>query len=222
MASIQFPNESAEYRTARRALLEAEASLRSEVERVARLRRELPLGGTVPEDYEFTEWRDGGAAPVKLSELFGDGTDTLFIYGLMYAPAAEKACPLCTSFLDSLDGNVVHIEQRLSVAVVARSPIERIREHAQTRGWSRLRLLSAANNDYPRHYLTESDKGQALPMGHVFVRREGKIHHHWGSELLFEPSEEGDSRHIDMMWPLWNVLDLTPEGRGQHYPKLTY
>lgn len=222
MPTINFPNESTEYRTARQSLLEEEAALRAQAEKVARLRRALPLGGEISDDHVFTGWRDGAAVPIKLSELFSDGKDTLFLYGLMYAPSSQAPCPLCSSFLDSLDGNVPHLRPRIDVAVVARSPLPRIRALAESRGWRHLPLLSAADNDYPRQYHTESPDGSALPMANVFVRRDGKIHHSWGSELLFAPSEEGDARHIDMMWPLWNVLDLTPGGRGSEYPKLAY
>ena len=42
--------------------------------------------------------------------------------------------------------------------------------------------------------------------------------------LLFAPADPGqDGRHVDMIWPLWNLFDFTPEGRGQKWsPKLTY
>jgi len=30
-------------------------------------------------------------------------------------------------------------------------------------------------------------------------------------------------RHVDFMWPLWNILDRTPEGRGSDWgPRLEY
>ena len=60
-------------------------------------------------------------------------------------------------------------------------------------------------------------------MANIFVRREDHVYHYWGSELLFRPYPTGNSRHVDMMWPLWNVLDLIPEGRGESwYPALKY
>lgn len=222
MPEIRFPNESPEYREARQSLLQAEAALREQTERVAALRRELPPGGEVPEDYVFQGWRDGSPAPVRMSELFGEGKDTLLVYGFMYGPKQKAPCPLCTSFLDGLEGQIDHLQARIAVAVVARSPIERIRAFADERGWNRLPLLSAADNDYPRHYHTESSEGSQLPMANVFVKRDGAVRHTWGSELLFVPNERGDARHIDILWPLWNVLDLTPGGRGDGYPKLRY
>lgn len=218
MTEKRFPNESDEYRKARNDLLAEEADLRARIERVAVLRRNLPPGGEVPEDYVF----GGTRGPVKLSEMFIPPKDTLFLYGFMYGPKQENACPLCTSFLDSLDRAAPHLEQRIHVAVVARSPIERITSFARERGWSNLRLLSSVGNDYPRHYGTEDENGNAWPMAHVFVKRGGNVRHFWGSELFYEPYGDGDTRHIDLMWPIWNVFDTTPVGRGDWYPKLSY
>jgi predicted dithiol-disulfide oxidoreductase (DUF899 family) len=219
-----YPNESAEYRKARNELLEAEEGLRRELERVAALRRALPLGGELPEDYAFEE-RDpqGRVRKTKLSELFASGLDSLLLYGFMFGPKMERACPMCTSFLDSLDGAAPHLGQRINLAVCARSPVERIAAHAASRGWSKLRLLSSADNGYAHDYLTEGDDGSQWPMANVFVRRGGRIHHFWGSELMFRSSPSGNTRHIDLAWPLWNVLDWMPEGRGKDwYPALEY
>ncbi len=215
----RFPNESAEYRAKRDELLAAEQELRRHVERVAELRRKLPLGGAVKEDYVF----DDGAAPVKLSELFREGFDTLGVYNFMYGPQMAQPCPMCTSFLDSLDGAVPHATKRMNLAVVAKSPIERIRDFARGRGWRNLPLLSSGGNTYNRDYFGENAKGQQ-PAFNVFVRRDGKIYHFYNTELAFGPGEPGqDPRHIDMMWPLWNLLDFTPEGRGADwYPRLSY
>lgn len=218
MAEPRYPNETSAYREARQELLEAEADLRERVERVAALRRALPSGGEVPQDYRF----QGAGGPVKLSELFADGKDSLFVYSYMFSPQMKAPCPLCTSFLDSLDAQAPHIEQRISLVVSAKSPYERIVGVAKGRGWRNMRLVSDGESSYHADYLGETPDGSQMPMANVFVRREGKICHWWGSELLFVPTKVGDRRHIDMMWPLWNVLDTTPEGRGDFYPSLTY
>src|SRR5215212_6793825 len=134
---LKFPGESAAYRAARNALLDEEIALRRQVERVAAQRRALPEGGIIPEDYQF----EGENGPVKLSELFQD-KDTLAIYSFMFGPEREQPCPGCTHFLDGLDGTVQHITQRLALAVVAKSPFDRLRALAKARGWRGLRLLS--------------------------------------------------------------------------------
>src|SRR5258707_501672 len=148
---LSFPGESAAYRAARNALLDEEMALRRQVERVAAQRRALPEGGVIPEDYRF----EGENGPVKLSELFQD-KDTLAIYSFMFGPEREQPCPGCTHFLDGLDGAALHITQRLALAVVAKSPFDRLRALAKARGWRGLRLLSTAGNTYDRDYFGDS------------------------------------------------------------------
>ena len=218
--NVSFPNESSDYRVARDKLLQAEIELRRRIAEVAEQRRELPLGGEVKEDYEFTELRDAGRIrPVKLSELFG-AHDSLFLYSFMYGPQAEQPCPMCSSLLDALNGNAPHIKQRAGLAVVARSDIERVSEFAEQRGWHNLRMLSSHDNSYNSDYFAENAEGEQFPMANVFVRRDGRVHHYWGSELFYA-DVDGQPRHMDLMWPLWNVFDTLPEGRGEDwYPSL--
>ena len=192
------------------------------------MRRRLPLGGAVLEDYVFDEGAHdlsdtSVTQPVKLSGLFAKDA-SLVIYSYMYGPAMAAPCPSCTSILDSLNGTAPHATQRINLAVVAKSPIGRIREFARSRGWRNLRLLSSATNSYNRDYHGEDESGAQIPNLNVFVRRRGKIHHVFSTELLFAPAEKGQNhRHVDMIWPLWNLFDYTPEGRGTDwYPKLAY
>jgi predicted dithiol-disulfide oxidoreductase (DUF899 family) len=216
---MKFPNESTRYRTARTELLKAERALRKQIEKIAAMRRKLPQGGEVPQDYVFTS----ATGPLKLSELFERG-NTLVAYSFMYGPSMRHACPMCTSFLDGVNGNAQHVAQRTNLVVIAKSPIERIMEYARGRGWNNLRLLSSAGTTYNRDYHGETEKGAQMPMTNVFVKKDGKVRHFYGSELLYAPEDKGqNARHNDLMWPLWNVLDLTPEGRGSDwYPKLAY
>jgi predicted dithiol-disulfide oxidoreductase (DUF899 family) len=221
---MRLPNESDDYRGARVALLQAEIELRRQSEAVAEQRRGLPLGGEVPTDYAF----DGAGGTVKLSELFEDGKDTLFLYNFMFIPGEaglplEGACPSCTSIIDAVDAEAPHIVQRVNLAVVAKAPLEQFQEHARTRGWRNVRLLSSASTTYNADYHGESDQGQN-PIATVFVRRNGAIHHFWSSELFFAPNDPGmHPRHVDFIWPVWSVFDCTPEGRGTDwFPQLAY
>jgi predicted dithiol-disulfide oxidoreductase (DUF899 family) len=225
----RFPGESDEYRAARNELLQAEINLRRNVEEVAALRRKLPLGGTIPQDYEFDEGspdlnNSTSTRQTRLSELFEPGKDTLALYSYMYGPAMPEPCVACTSILDGLNGTSPHISQRINFAVVAKSPLERIRTVGRERFWRNLRLLSSANNTYNHDYFGEDTKGNQLPSLNIFVRRDGAIHHFFQTELLFAPRNPGqDQRHVDMIWPLWNIFDFTPEGRGEKwYPRLSY
>ncbi len=225
MVNIQFPNESADYRAAREKLLEAEIALRAQVEEVARQRRQLPAGGALKEDYVFDELINGAVRQVRFSEILPPDKDTLFVYSFMYGPEMDAACPMCTSLLDGLDGQMAHISQRIGAVVVAKNPIHKIHEHATSRGWSELRLLSSADNSYNVDYYGEVD-GNQQTMINVFKRDADSPNgftHFWASEMAFAPTEPGQNmRHTDMLWPLWNVLDVTPEGRGDWYPALSY
>ncbi len=226
---VTFPGESAEYRDARDKLLGAELDLRRQTEWVAAMRRDLPRGGALAEDYVFEE----GAAELsdqdtvgetRFSELFAEGKDSLVLYGLMFAPGDEKACPMCTAFLDSLNGAAPHIGQRVNLAVVAKAPIGKVRAWALGRGWINLRLLSSGNNSFNADYHTETADGEQIGMINVFQRGADGIRHVYNSELLFSSTEQGQHpRHIDPIWPLWNVFDLTPAGRGTDwFPQLSY
>jgi predicted dithiol-disulfide oxidoreductase (DUF899 family) len=238
---IRFPGESEEYRRERDRLLDAEIELRQAIERVAAQRRALPAGGPLPEDYRFEAVGDGG--DVTLSELFEPGRDTLVIYNFMFPrwsgdtrpgpaegeaarlPLAETPCPSCTSILDSLDGAAPHLAQRINLAVVAKSDPDRIRQFAVERGWRHLRLLSSRNNSFKRDYHAETPDGEQLPIMNVFVRDGDVVRHSWATELMFAPRDEGeDPRHVDSIWPIWSVLDMTPKGRGtgSDFPGLDY
>jgi predicted dithiol-disulfide oxidoreductase (DUF899 family) len=225
---VTFPGESQEYRAARNRLLEQEIELRRATEAVAAARRELPPGGVVPEDYVF---EGEGASAVKLSDLFAPGTDSLVIYSFMFPrdPGDDRPgprtgpCPSCVAFLDQLDGAAEHAAQNVNLAVVAKAPVAPVLEFARERGWRRLRLLSSAGNAYNRDYHGETAEGAQRPMLNVFHRDGDTIRHFWSSELFYAPSEPGqDPRHVGTLEPLWNLFDLTPEGRPAWDEQLSY
>src|SRR3954447_5780170 len=218
-----FPNESPEYRAARDRLLEQEIELRRATEAVAAARRELPPGGVVPEDYVFQgQGADGQPTDVRLSELFAPGKDSLLIYSMMFPrdPGDDRpserdgACPSCTALLDQLDGAAEHFAPLGNFAVVGKAPLPPMLEHADRRGWRRLRLLSSAGNTYNRDYHAETEEGWQRPMLNSFHRDGDTIRHFWGSELFYAPADaEQDPRHVGTLEPFWTLLDLTPEGR---------
>ncbi len=228
-----LPGESTEYRAARNRLLEQEVELRRAMEAVAAARRELPAGGVVPEDYVFQgAGDDGSPTDVRLSGLFEPGKDSLAIYSFMFPrdpsddrpgpragrtallPLAEGPCPSCTALLDQLDGAAEHARPHMNLAVVAKAPLARLLTFADERGWRRLRLLSSSANTYNRDYLAETAEGHQRPMLNVFHRDGETIRHFWGSELFYAPTDAGqDPRHVGTLEPVWNLFDLTPEGR---------
>jgi predicted dithiol-disulfide oxidoreductase (DUF899 family) len=240
---VKFPGESTEYREARTRLLAREIELRRLTEAVAAERRELPPGGEVPEDYLFRgEGPDGEPMDLRLSELFAPGRDSLAIYSFMFPrdleddapgpvreketarlPLTEGPCPTCVALLDQLDGMVEHASQVMNFAVVAKAPVDRLLTWKRERGWRRLRLVSSAGNTYNRDYLAETAEGAQRPMLNVFHSDGGTIRHFWGSELFYGPWDPGqDPRHVGTLEPLWNLFDLTPEGRPNWYEQLQY
>ena len=208
-----WPNENSNYREKRDELLEKEAALRALSEEVAAERRALPDGGQLKENYRLIRVRDH--EPLHFKELFEDGKDTLFVYSFMYRPAG-KPCPMCVSLLDGLENTVPQLQKRINVAVFAKATPTQLLDFAHHRDWQYLPLYSTADCTYNKDYRGEDDKGNQLPVIHVFRKRDEGIFHFWSSELLFHGVGEKDweSRHADTIWPLWNVLDLTPDGRG--------
>lgn len=240
MPNLAFPNESAEYRAARNALLDAEIDLRARIEAVAAQRRALPHGGVVPQDYAFE--RIGAyqrPETVRLSELFGRH-DTLILYSFMFGPEKDLPCPGCTHLLDGIEGAARHIGERAALWVVAKSPITRLAAWAHERGWAHLNLLSTAGNDYDADYFGDTSRlspemrrAHKVPDGedwdetifNVFRRgADGMIRHFWASELAYAPQEPGQHHRAgDLADPLWGLLDMTPEGRGgSWFPKVWY
>ena len=214
---VRFPNESAEYRAARTALLAEEFELRRHLERVAAQRRALPPGGEVIGDYRF-EGEDG---PASFADLFGDKT-SLVVYSYMYGPQREQPCPMCTNLLGGLEGNAADIAQKTALAVVARSPLERLSAWKRERGWRGLRLYSDLNDKYSRDYHGLLADGSEIPSLNVFRKDGATIRHFWGGEMT-EGDPGQDPRGAPDLAPLWNVLDMTPQGRGKDwYPKLGY
>ena len=217
-AAKPYPNDSAEYREARVALLAEEIELRRHIERVAAQRRALPPGGEA-RDYRF---KDEDGKTVSLAGLFG-GHDTLVTYFWMYGPERERPCPMCTSFLGSLDIPVRDISQRIAMAVIGRSPVERQLAFARERGWSNLKFYATVGDDFARDYRGLAPDGSEWPALDVWVRRDGKVLHFWGSELGGTADPGQDARGAPDPTPLWNILDLTPAGRGTDwFPALAY
>jgi predicted dithiol-disulfide oxidoreductase (DUF899 family) len=215
--TAHFPNESPEYRAARNALLAEEIELRRHAERVARLRRALPPGGAVTRGYDFV----GENGPVTLEGLFGD-KDTLVVYSYMFGPERANPCPMCTSFMSGFESKIADVSQRVALAFVARSPIDKLLAAKAARGWRGMPVYSDPGGDFTRAYV-DADDGDT-PGLTVFTRRDGTIRHFWSGEMSFAMADPGeDPRGSPEMDPLWLLLDTTPEGRGTDwYPKLTY
>jgi predicted dithiol-disulfide oxidoreductase (DUF899 family) len=212
-----FPNESAEYRQARNALLVEEIELRRHLERVAAQRRALPRGGEILQDFDLVS----ETGPIRFSDLFGD-KDTLLVYSMMYGPQRNAPCPMCTSFLSTWNGTAVNLRERVAIAVTARSPIERLIEDKKQRGFANLPFVSDISGEYTCTYVNPEDAD--VPGFSVFTRQGKTIRHFYSGEMSGEMADPGqDPRGAPDLDLLWQMLDWTPEGRGTDwYPKLSY
>jgi predicted dithiol-disulfide oxidoreductase (DUF899 family) len=213
-----YPNDNAEYRTARTALLVEEIELRRHIERVAAQRRALPMGGEAGA-YQFL---DEQGKTVGLIDMFGEH-GTLVTYFWMYGPKRERPCPMCTGLLGSLDIPAVDLEQRVALAVIGRSPVARQLAFARERGWRNLKFYQCVGDDFPTDYRGLAPDGSEWPALDVWKREGEKVHHFWAGESgeTADPGQDPNGAPDPM--PLWNILDLTPEGRGTDwYPKLSY
>jgi predicted dithiol-disulfide oxidoreductase (DUF899 family) len=221
-----LPNESPEYLAKREEVRLAEIDLRNARERVAALRRALPEGATI-QDYEFIEGPtslDDGDAPtknVKLSELFTAPDRALVIYHFMYGKKQTVACPMCTAWIDGYNGVAHHLAQNVDLAIVAAADPSMLRAHGRARGWDKLHLLSAGDSTFKYDLGSEDREGHQDSTISVFTRdSDGTLRHFYsGHPRLAEDIKE---RGIDELIPVWNMLDLTPQGRGSFYASLEY
>jgi predicted dithiol-disulfide oxidoreductase (DUF899 family) len=219
-------NESAEYLAKREELRHAEIELMRQRERVAELRRALPPGPTLP-DYEFLEGpallNDGDepVRTVRLSEFFTAPDRSLVIYQFMYGKKQTKACPMCTAWIDGYNGVAHHLAQNVDFAIVAAAEPSTLRAYARERGWNRLRLLSAGESTFQSDLGSEDTAGHQDSTISVFTRdADGTLRHFYSGHPWL--SADIKERGIDELTPIWNVLDLTPQGRGKWYASLDY
>ena len=219
-------NESPEYLSKREELRLAEIELMRQRERVAELRRSLPPGATIP-DYEFLEGPtslddgDGPERTVRLSELFTSPDRSLVVYHFMYGKEQKNPCPMCTAWIDTFNGIAHHLAQNVDLVIVAAADLPTLRAHARKRGWNRLRLLSAGESTFKYDLGSEDDQGRQDSTVSVFTRdKDGTVRHFYSVHPRL--GEDIQERGIDELNPIWNMLDLTPQGRGTFYASNDY
>ena len=219
-------NESEEYLAKRDELRLAEIELMRQRERVADLRRRLPLGAVV-QDYVFEEGPanlNAGDTPVRkvrLSDLFTGPNRSLVVYHFMYGKKQAKPCPMCTLFIDGWNGIGHHLAQNVDAVIVAAADPKALRTHARARGWDNLRLLSCGSNTFKFDLGSEDQEGNQDSTVSVFTKDgDGKLRHFYTAHPSM--AEDLKERGIDLLCPVYNVLDLTPQGRGNWYASFDY
>ncbi|MCU1683320.1 MAG: hypothetical protein JWQ81_4059 [Amycolatopsis sp.] len=218
--------QSSAYTAARAGLQQAEIALMRQREHVAGLRRQLPPGPALP-DYVLQEGPTdltAGDTPVRgvrLSELFTADDRPLIVYHLMYGKRQTRPCPMCTLWVDGLNGVAHHLAQNVDFAVVAAAGPAELRDFARERGWSRLRLLSAGDSAFMYDLGAEDAEGNPDSTVSVFTRDpDGTVRHRYSTHPRM--SADIQERGIDLFNPVWHLLDLTPTGRGEWYAGLDY
>jgi predicted dithiol-disulfide oxidoreductase (DUF899 family) len=226
LRETRLVNESPEYRARREELRLAEIDLMRQRERVAALRRTLPPGASV-QDYVFLEGPadlGAGDAPersVRLSELFTGPDRAVVVYHLMYGKKQTNPCPMCTMWIDGFNGVSHHVAQNVDLAVAAAADLPSFRQHARNRGWHNLRLLSCGTSTFKYDLRSEDEEGRQDSTISVFTRdHDGTLRHVYSAHPWM--AEDVKERGIDLLTPVYDLLDLTPQGRGDWYAKLTY
>ena len=226
MRYMELSGESTEYREQRQALRIAELELMRQSERVAEMRRGLPQGPVV-EDYVFLEGPedlDAGDTPVRsvrLSELFTAPGRSLVVYHLMLGKRQTSPCPMCTMWIDGYNAVARHVGQNADLVIAAAADPATLRAHARDRGWRDLRLLSCGDGTFKRDLGSEDADGNQDSTISVFTRdRDGAVRHFYTAHPRM--ADDVMERGLDLLSPVWNILDLTPQGRGDWYAQLSY
>lgn len=226
MRQTNLKNESAAYLASREELRLAEIQSMRLLERIAELRRALPEGATV-EDYEFTEGPvglsagDEPAKTVRMSELFTGPGRALVIYQLMYGKKQTTPCPMCTMWIDGYNGVAQHLAQNVDFAIAAAADLPALRAYARTRGWNNLRLLSCGDSTFKYDMASEDAEGNQDSTISVFTRdSSGTLRHFYSGHPWL--ADDINQRGIDRLTPVYNMLDLTPQGRDDWFADLSY
>ena len=188
-------------------------------ERVAEARRRLPQGPEV-KDYEFLEG-DSPTRAVRLSQLFTGPDRSLVIYHFMYGKRQATPCPMCTLWIDGNNGVAHHIAQNVDFAIVAAAdrrptrarPPARLEQSAPAQRWPGQHVQVRSRQRRPQRKSGLDDLG-------LHAGSDGTVRHFYSAHPRM--ASEIKERGIDLMTPIYNLLDLTPQGRGNWDASLDY
>jgi predicted dithiol-disulfide oxidoreductase (DUF899 family) len=208
-----------EWLAARRELLEKEKELTRRSDELARQRQALPWV-PVEQEYEF----EGPDGTHGLADLFA-GRSQLLVYHLMFGPDDEAACEGCSFTADSLNGAIVHLENRdVSFVAVSRAPLEKLLAYKERMGWSFPWVSSPGDFNLDFSLFTEEERrtGTGLNFGtprradmnahemelhglSAFALEDGAVYHTYSTY----------DRGTDILCSSWQLLDRAPKGRGE-------
>jgi predicted dithiol-disulfide oxidoreductase (DUF899 family) len=120
--------------------------------------------------------------------LFTAAGRPLVIYHLMYGKRQIKPCPMCTAWIDGINGVAHHIAQNVDFAIAAATDPAALRAHARARGWNRLRRLSAGDSTFKYDLGSEDREGRQDSTISVFTRdSDGAVHHFYTAHPWMSP-----------------------------------
>ncbi len=226
MRNTRLTNESPDYLARREELRLAEIELMKQRERVADLRRRLPEGAVV-KDYVFQEGPAdlrAGDMPIRtvtLSQLFSQPDRALIVYHFMFGKKQTTACPMCTLWIDGFNGVAQHLAQNADFVIAAAADPPTLRDHARSRGWNNLRLLSCGTSSFKYDLGSEDEDGNQESTLSVFTRdQHGTVCHFYTAHP--QMADDIHQRGLDLLNPVYNMLDLTRQGRDDWYAELAY
>lgn len=203
---------------ARLDLLAREKAHTREREALAAARRDLPWV-RIDTDYRFHD----GEGEHTLADLFA-GRSQLVVYHFMFGPDAKVGCPICSFWVDNLDGLDVHLAARdVTLVLVSRAPWERLHAYRERMGWTLPWYSSQAstfNLDFQVSFTREQlrsgeatynyapggSRGTEAPGLSVFARDEAGDGFHTYSTY---------SRGLDVLNSAYHLLDRVPRGRDE-------
>lgn len=207
-------HEPDEWAAASAALRTAERDLMLQRERIAEMRRSLPPGPVIA-DYAF----EADQGSVRLVELSTSTDRPLVVYHFMFGGRQGAPCPMCSMWADGWNGVAEHLAQRFDFALVTQGTVEENRTLAAERGWQNLRWLSAADSSFKFDLGSMDNQGNQSPFMTVFERDGADLRLSWSGAARFDAEHY---RGVDLFSPVWHLLDLTRQGRGDWFPALEY
>ena len=128
---------------------------------------------------------------------------------------------MCTMWIDAFNGVAPHLAKNVDLAIVAAADPAPLRSHARARGWHNLRLLSAGDNTFKYDFRSEDAEGRQDSALSVFTcDAAGTLRHFYTTHPWLD--EDMNERGIDLLQPVYDMLDLIPQGRGSWYASLDY
>lgn len=215
------------YRTAREELLAAERELRDVTERVAALRRGLPIGPVVSPSIPLTL---STGKPTTLGSLLGKH-ETLLVCHLMFDTDWTDPAPMSAMWVDGIDALVPHLADHTAVVTVAPADPGKLDAVARRRNWQWITVASTQPGELTDLLGLRNPEWGLEPAISVLTSVTGTLRLHWhGLAGLRDPADAtaddyvpepgGDSRGLDPYCATWPLLDLLPDGRGDWYARL--